>query len=239
MDEPKRIFSEQEVGALVRRASELQDQAQNAGDYTPGVTQEELQKIAGDLGLDPKCLEQAIREAAQSKVTKGPLNLTEEFERVIDKEIGPDNFDALLEHLKTAGRRPLSQVGRTLQGQVWTGWGIANLTVTSRNGRTKINVKSNSVMAWLFSLHPATILTIVGLSALGPTGHILIGAAIAAAAWMAAIPAFGWLVRKNHQAAGKLTEQLAATVEEEGTSLRDRLADAPPVDDPQELREKA
>jgi hypothetical protein len=225
MSEDRRIFSEQETAALVRRAVELQEQAKDAGGYTPGVTEEELRRIAGELGLGSKYLEQAMREGVTPEGKKGPFHFTEEFERVLDVELKPEDFDLLMGELRHVGRRnPITQVGRTLTGQTWTGISVAGVDVSSRNGRTKIKVKSNGVIAWLFTIHPATLACFILLPIMGAQGLILpaIGAAVGLGAL--ALAGFNWFLRKGHEAARRLTDRLAAAVSEADPSLRENLA---------------
>src|ERR1044072_720629 len=149
MASDRKVFSEQEVTAVVRRAVQLQEQA-GKDSYTPGVTPEELEKIAADLGIESRYLQQAIDEAVHSETRRGPFNLTEEFERVVDTELSPDDYDVLLKHLRAVGpRHPITQVGRTLTGTTWTGRSVARVEVTSKRGRTRVTVRSNPIFAFL------------------------------------------------------------------------------------------
>lgn len=213
-----KIFSEQEVGAIVRRAVELQEKA--GSEYKPGVTREELGKLASEIGVDPKFLDLAINEAGSSKSVQGPLNLTAEFQRVIDKELAPEDFDILLKHLRRGNRRhPITQVGRSLTGQAWTGASLANVDVSSRKGRTKVTVKSTPIIAYLAAMHAPLIGSFIALSSLAASGNILLGLAIVLPILLLASLAFGALVRKGHQKAHELADKLTQEIEEQGTGL--------------------
>ncbi|HZH98018.1 MAG TPA: hypothetical protein VEX38_03530, partial [Fimbriimonadaceae bacterium] len=184
MDEKKRIFSEQEVGEIVRRAVQLQEQAKDAELYTPGITREELSRIAREMGIDPKYLEMAIGTSKVSPDPKrGVFNLTQEFERVVDGELKQEDFDLLLEHVRA---RPgphgpsIAQIGRTLSGRSTKGIFSSIIDVTSRKGRTKISVRSSPVFAYLVALHPAVIGSIIAMAAFGEQGSISAGIATAA-----------------------------------------------------------
>ncbi len=220
----RKVFSEQEVSAVVRRAVELQETAGKES-YTPGVTPDELARIAGELGIEPKFLQQAIDEANSTESKRGPLHLTEEFERVVDVELAPEDYDVLLRYLKPAGNRGgFTQIGKTLSGTTWTGCSMAHVEVTSKRGRTRINVKSNALFAWLVSLHPATLASFGLLGGLGSTGRIWLALAIVSAIWAVAIIAFKSLLEAGHRSARRLTDNLARSVSDSGEDLRSRLA---------------
>jgi hypothetical protein len=224
--EDRRVFSEQEVTAVVRRAVELQESASKES-YQPGVTPDELTRIAGELGIEPKYLQQAIAEANSLESKKGPLNLTEEFERVVDTELSPDDYDVLLKYLKPTHRHTIAQVGKTLSGRTWTGCSFANVEVTAKKGRTRVNVKSNPLFAWLVTLHPATIATFIILGAMGDAGLLWPAIGICSIIWLIAGFAFKTLLAKGHKAAKRLTDNLANAVAETAPDLRQNLANAP------------
>ena len=227
----RKVFSEQEVANVVRRAIELQEQASQES-YTPGVTDTELQRIAGELGIDPRFLEMAIHESGTTESKKGPLHLTEEFERVVDFELSPEDYDILLAHLKPTNHRgSFQQVGRTLSGQAWTGCSMARVEVTSKKGRTRINVRSNAIFAWLTTIHPAMLSSFGLLAGMGAAGKIWLALAIVSAIWLVATFAFTALLKNGHKAARRLTEKLAQSVADEAPDLRENLAkSAPSVD---------
>ncbi len=225
MTDERRIFSEQEVGAVMRRAVEMQEHAQDAGSYTPGVTQEELKRIGAEVGVDPKYLDLAIREAMAPESRKGPLNLTEQFQRVVEGELSPDDFDIVLEELKQFGRRhPITQVGRTLQGKVWTGCSLANLQMTSRNGRTKVDVRSNAIFPFLMTFYPAFLVALAGVGALSAAGLAWAGILGAIGLFTAATFGFRALLRKGHAAARALADRLERKISEATSPLRANLA---------------
>lgn len=50
----KRIFSEQEASEILQRAAKLQEEDRESDPaYTPGITAEELERIAHEAGIDP------------------------------------------------------------------------------------------------------------------------------------------------------------------------------------------
>ncbi|HVT12974.1 MAG TPA: hypothetical protein VHE55_11980 [Fimbriimonadaceae bacterium] len=217
----RKVFSEQEVAAVVRRAVELQEQAGHEA-YMPGVTTEELQRIAGDLGIDPKYLQQAVDEAASAdEARRKPFSFAEEYERVVDAEISPDDYDVLLKHIPSFGsRHPITQVGRTLTGRTWTGCSIANVEVTSKRGRTRIRVRSNSLFAFLVTIYPAFIASLVSLGPLTESGHLWIALAFIVLAVSVAALGFRSLTKRGHRASKKLADRLAESVLEDADDAK-------------------
>lgn len=224
------IYSEQQVAAIMRRAAELQEQKVDSG-YVPGVTKAELDKLAQEIGIDPAFLELALEETKNSTNTKSSFGWSEEYERVVDFELQPEDFDVLLSQLKPMkSSQPLSQVGRTLQGKIWTGSSVAHITVTSRNGRTKIKVKSWPFLAIMTTLYPAFILTLTSVGVIASGLAPLLWAGLVALLWTIAFVAFRLLLGKGNSDSRKLADKLQAAVLEEAGGVRTNLGDAAPVD---------
>ncbi|MCB8933008.1 MAG: hypothetical protein H6534_06150, partial [Chthonomonadaceae bacterium] len=226
MDSEKRVFSEKEASEIVQRAARLHEAAfESSTPYTPGITREELVRIAKEIGVDPKFIEQAILEGAGPESRKGVLHLTEEFEQVVQGELSPDRFDLVLDELKVMNRHQgvgATQVGRTLQATHWTGLSQAQVQITSRSGRTRVNVKSNALFAWLFALHPAFILSVIALASTGEHGMIATGLAITGVLAAAGWTGFRALLKKGHPRAGQLAERLSRTIAEDNAAQAHR-----------------
>ena len=62
---PRRVFSEKEVSRVLRRATELQENAKTT-DPT-GLTSEELHQIAVEAGIDPRFMAAALSELEQEE----------------------------------------------------------------------------------------------------------------------------------------------------------------------------
>lgn len=160
MTKQNRVYSEQEASEILQKAAKMQE-AQGVGpDYTPGITFDELKRIATEAGIDPKVLEQALTEGSTPKEkAKWPF----EIERVLDGELSADDFDVVLEAMGPAQRRyPMTQVGRTLNGTIWTGTGMTSIQVSSRNGRTRLSMKANPFFSFFLVLYPLFIGAFVG-----------------------------------------------------------------------------
>jgi hypothetical protein len=213
----KRVFSEQEVAQLIRRAAEISESA-GSTDYAAGVTEAELRRIAGEVGISPEALELALRETTTKRSSrKGPFHFTEEFERVVEGELDPERFDLLLEGSKPArmpGQIQMAQVGRSLNFVAWTGPGQSNVEVVARNGRTKLRVKSNALMQALMTLHPAFIGSVIALGALSERGMVMAGAGIAVGLTVVGGIAFRSLTKFGHRRAEELADSLQTKIEE-------------------------
>lgn len=162
----KRIFSEQEAADLIVQAAKLQESDGDGATYSAGVSWAELQRMAGDVGVDPEYLRRALAggKPGSSNVAKKPrqflgMPLSEEFERVVDAEIAPENFDVIAGEFYnpgygggtagSGGYMGPSIIGRMIKGQFYEGLLYGTMEVSSRHGRTRIKAKtSNAVGTW-------------------------------------------------------------------------------------------
>lgn len=205
------VFSEQQVQQILKRAVELHEKSQ-ATPYTPGITRDELQRIADELGVSTVFLEQAIADN-KAPETRSKLTLTKEFEEVVEGELSPDNFDVLTPMFySTAPNGGPRQVGRSLQAQTWAGLGYANVEVTSRNGRTKIKAKSSPLGAMLIGAYPALVAAIIGSASLGGAGHAHFIPAVWAAAVAAGTLGFRGVLKAGHDSVGNLVQRMKDAV---------------------------
>lgn len=196
----------------------MEKEVEGGKDYTPGITRAELENIAKEVGVDPKFLELAITQQGKPESKTGALRLTEEFERVIEGELDPADFDVIVDYikpLKQIGTTGFSQVGRTLQASAWTGISQANVSVSSRNGRTRLKVASNPLFAFLMGGYPALIGSVISAASLSEAGYVGYGIAAAAAFLVAGFGTVRALIGKGHSAAAKLTDKLEAAIANE------------------------
>jgi len=225
----KRVFSEKEASDVLQRAARLQEERGGGSSYAPGVTNDELVRIATEAGIDPENLEAAIRAANAAPAKKSFLNLIEENERVVDAELDPADFDVILEVAKPARtrRHPVGQVGRTLTMQTRYRGSLYNVEVASRNGRTRIRVSSNPFIAYLMSLHPAILLSFFGGMNMAAQGDRTGALAFALAVVMTGMFAFVALARRGNAKTAELAEKIEERVRE-ATSVSG-LANARPM----------
>lgn len=234
----KRIFSEQEAAEVMQRAVRLQETS-GRDQYTPGVTADELRRIAEEAGISPEFIEKAIAGVdVEEKSTIGPFSLTEEFERVVEGEMNPEDYDKILKLVKPNHQRGISQVGRTLTGIGTTGLHMVHLNVESRNGRTKVRVKYSPFSAYFIGLHGPLVGSIIAIAGAAENGNIWVGVAIAAGLLALGSVAFNWLVKSGRKAAKKLTGKIVEAIEEEVDPLRNNLQSSS-ANEPQEKERQA
>ena len=232
---PEKFFSESEATKIVQRAVQLQEQSQ-ASAYTPGVTKEELARIAAEVGVSVEFLEQAIRERGGNPERRG-FSLSKDFQRVVDGEFDPTDFDVLISALGVQGRQyTTTQVGRSLHSHRMVGMCTAKVEVTARNGRTRITANASPILPAILSTELAVISVGIGAS-LAATGQSLVGGillglgGLLGSAWML----FGG-TKAGYVKTEKLVNNLAEVVEEENSRAKAKLNlnSAPAVTEPDE-----
>jgi hypothetical protein len=214
MGENKGVWSEQELGEIVQRAAELQEQSTDRGlGYTPGVTLQQLERIAQEVGVEPEFLRRALDERRQGVSGRGSGLLRDE-ERVVTGELDPADFDLILAQVRVrrSRHRPATQIGRSLRAQVWTGSGLANLEVTSRNERTRLRLKSFPLFETLGTFYPAFLANIMGALPLAAHGHGLASALVGAGSVTVAALGFRFWLRRSNRAVTRIADKLAASV---------------------------
>lgn len=241
-DPQKQIFSEQEVAKILRRATEITE-ARNASAYTPGVTLDELERIAQEVGIDPKALEDAIAAKDDVEARKKFMSLLAEAEYVLDGELDPNDYDKVFPDTTLGGKGGLVQVGRSAGFHRAIGLSLTRLSIESRLGRTKIKMRSNPFFAGLLTLYPALIGTIITLAEAPVSAQGIVAPALLAG-WAAATAAFFGLSQWSANRTVEFTKETRDRVQDEIEAGRTRLAKASestPVTQAaeQELRERS
>jgi hypothetical protein len=150
MPGPRR-YSEDEVGQILRRATELQRAEPTATDPA-GLTLAELEEIAAEAGIDSGMLRQAaselnVRQPATlgSRLAGAALDVA--IERVVEGEMPVERLEELVPTIvaATPGRGTASAVGRSL---TWSSQEGSNLTeqqvlVACQSGQTLIRVEQS------------------------------------------------------------------------------------------------
>lgn len=240
MDVPKpdRIFSESEASELLQRAVALQESSVQGGSYKPGITWDELNRIAEEAGVDRSFLEQALTAPIATKQEKSSF-FSSSVERVVQGELPADKFDVILEAarpMQTAKSQP-AQVGRTLRSKTWMGWNQADVEVTARGGRTRIKVGTNAFVPYFAAVHAPFILSIVALVGSAQEGNPLAGMIIAGGLMLLSGFFFTMMMRKGKKQAVELADRLAEVVMEECPAEQASTATAVYEDSQTELRE--
>ena len=227
-----RRYNDIEVARILTRTAELQAASPTEAQPTHGLTQQELEQIAREVGLDPNHVQVAIAEletgqaSQQSPWLGGPLWLR--FERSILGELPESEFEPLVEiiqrTLKEVGQP--SVLGRTLRWHVVTaasghhGHGREiEVAITIRGGQTTVRVQER-----LRSL--ATNLFVGIIAGGGSTAGIFAGALTAAALGPAAAVGMGGaFVVGSYALARRLFRWRSGARSGQLRGLTDRLAE--------------
>jgi len=142
---PRRFFSEKEISRVLRRATEMQEGAQTT-DPT-GLTYEELRQIAAEAGIDPQYLSAAVASLDQVEDTEAPFHwlgapIAVNLERVVAGEVSEEQWERMVGEIRTAFSLvgASGQVGRSREWTHDSKDRQAQVTVTSREGQTKIRI---------------------------------------------------------------------------------------------------
>ncbi len=168
---PGNVFSEKEVSDILQRAVRLQEEA--GGEYTPGVTYDELLRIAVEAGIDKDCLQRAIESPAAASPKHSLLNLIEEQDKVLDGELEADEFGELMDQIRELVKLQRAQTfGKLVEAQAWGGGVCGTLKVSSKRGRTRISFRQVPFFAYFAGLHAPLLLSIPAALGFGSHGNV-------------------------------------------------------------------
>lgn len=151
MDDPNhlpRLYDDEEVGALLERATQLQRQDPARAPASGGLSLTELEEVAAEAGIDPRFLRQAAAEMASGpRATEGwevviGERLTLTREAVVAGELDQDGFERVAEAIQVNARETgqASLLGRTFTWQAESAGKTrtTQIIVTSRDGETHV-----------------------------------------------------------------------------------------------------
>ncbi len=148
-DDEARHYSEEEVGRILKHATELQ-QADEAGgpggDEDDGMTLATLQEVAAEAGIEPRYIRLAAArvdspEASGIGTALAGTPLAIRAERVIPGNLPEEDYERIVGEIESATRADgnWTAIGRTL---TWRDHhGFFEVTVVSRNSETRIRAK--------------------------------------------------------------------------------------------------
>jgi hypothetical protein len=236
-----RRYDETEVGRLLKRATELQ-QNLPARMRPAGLTLDELTDIAAEAGIDVALLRQAAAELDAQPNALGPrigaalagAPLRFVLERTLPFEAPEAVFAELLPELQAAsgGAGQAGQLGRTL---TWSASSIAGphglqVTVAVRSGTTVVRIEERhtALAGALLGGGGAGVGTGIGIGVGGTIGGVLGSVALAvtlpAVIFAGAVgisrTVFRRIVRRRHHVLESLMRTLVARIE----SARDEIS---------------
>lgn len=242
-----RLYSDQEISAILKRAGELQATQSDA--ETHGLSLEELQHIAAEVGLDPKLVATAAAQLERKGGEKSGAGLlgsptSIHIERVIQGEIAEHQWAEVAGNIGEAfgmvGRS--GQVGQSLEWTHTSERTHLQVTLTPHKGQTKVRVVGKFTRVALAFFLPALIVggawgTIIPLALqVAPAFSFAIGMTLAIAAYWFARLGYGRYIRKKEKAVdklmGKLEQLIEATADQEAPSEKVAVRDHPLIDLP-------
>lgn len=123
-----RLFSEQEIGAILKRTAELSKQADRG--VQDGLSLEEIQQLAADAGLDPALVSRAAAEISspgagetKSDLFGGPLAYSTDVD--LDIDVDEEAWESMLPAIRAAFNDPGTVSVREGTFE-WTGTGGDN-----------------------------------------------------------------------------------------------------------------
>lgn len=209
---PGNLFSEDETTQIVKRAAQLQEEAQ-LGSYTPGVTEEELERIASEMGVNPEYLRKAIEEQrnrTEEPQKAGPFTKLV-YERVIDGEIAPEDFDLLQSlPISPSHNHLMSQIGRTFQSTSMAGTNQVRTTITSREGRTRVRIESRPILSIVFGFELILFGIVFGAiaSVAGPLAGALTFASLTAGGLALLFRGPKWGAKRSSELFGEICRRI-------------------------------
>lgn len=170
---PGHVFSEKEASEILQQAVRLQEQG-GVSDYTPGVTYDELVRIAAEAGIDKDYLRQAIESPTETAPKTSLFNLMEEQDKVLDGELDDDGLQELMDQIRSIVKLQHPQTfGKSIEAQAWRGPACGTLRVSSKRGRTRIAFRQTPFIAYFTGLHVPLILSLIFALKFGISGAVL------------------------------------------------------------------
>lgn len=168
MNKPNRtyLYTETEIGALIKRATEIQEQAHES--FPRGLSLQEIEDIASEIGIDPKHIRSAASELVHQMAAEQRSNFFGapfliEQKRAIRGEISDEHWNKLVRQI----RQLTGSAGRTSrdgQSRHWhrsvkdlsTTIEETHLQVVSQHNRSTIEIRKHfqggAYMAYLLGL---------------------------------------------------------------------------------------
>ncbi|MES1228018.1 MAG: hypothetical protein ABUL72_05060 [Armatimonadota bacterium] len=222
-DRPK-VYSEQEASDIVRRAAELAE-AKAANSYKSGITRDELERIASEMGVPLEALDQAINESSEPTKGKKRFAFNTKVESVLDFEADEDDLGGVLDMVNPMRRHAVVLTGKRLELVTMTGMMRTRVTAHCKNGRTRLTLDGRGFTVFMFTAYPILIFgfQLVALTArYGPAGTIAGSVALVALALAAFWAGMQLSIRKLHELSENIREKMEES-HQESTGLRQEL----------------
>ncbi len=205
-----RLFNEKQVREILTRAS-----ASQSAD-ADGISLEELQRVAAELGLDPHEIQRAAEGVGNE--SRSPMRILDGrvyLDQTVEGEASPEVWQGMVALVQRHYKKPgtVSQRGSNYDWVASEEGGSLTLSLTAKNGKSRIRLESSSWMGLFFVAVFCPVLTLAfSLSAIKHGyASLAIGLCLFGAALMfTLVRSF----RSNHvQSVRGLMDRLVAEVE--------------------------
>ncbi len=161
----ERVYTEQEIAALIERTAELQAEQERRGGKRSGLTLPELQAVAAEAGLDPSLLRQAAAEMDEPRSLlpgRTSKSATHIFtERWVAGPFNPDAWEDIVAELRHQfdtslagmmgmpqyGEGTVEQIGRSMSWKHTSMSGIETRVLVRPRG-DKVHVRLSQRVGW-------------------------------------------------------------------------------------------
>lgn len=218
----KRRYSDREMALILKRAATLQEQGPDAVAQEQSHTLTELERIAIEVGIDPRYVAEAAAAVdAEPTAKKAPLlgaPISYQVGRIIEGEVPETEFAEMLDAIrKVTGRQ--GEVSRVLGAFEWkTGGpsGETHVAIAPRRGKTSIRIggRYGAGAGFVYSATGAIgAALLVGTSVL-TRSEIDLGtlAAVAGGSYLAARTAWQVVAGRAERRLRKILEEVTLTV---------------------------
>ena len=176
MKSPRR-YSREEMSTIFQRA--LESQASHSASESPepeadpGFTLPEMEQIAGEVGIDPERLRAAATDLDLERETDrgfrligGPTQI--HLERMVAGEVSEEVWEEMVGELRRSqGFGQPAQWGRSLEWTQREEGLLTHITVTAREGQTRIQLMAQWPIAPLPFFLPALVLGLISIGIIG------------------------------------------------------------------------
>jgi hypothetical protein len=230
----RRHYSEKEISAILKRATELQASGGQSDLPGHGISITELEQIAAGAGIDPRHVRAAAAELDRGDETGqgfslwgGPMAV--EVGRTVEGELSDEQWERMVQESRrlvgTAGM--VSQLGKSLEWTTKEELSQTQLTVSPREGQTAIQLlyryDGGAFLTYFLTSLGSVIPAITLIAALNWSPLLEWPAAAGLVAGTLALTRtlFGAWTRRQKRRIGKLADRLEAiAAEPAGTALK-------------------
>lgn len=246
-DTRRRLYSEPEIRDILQRASALQEQA--AVEPASGLSSDELERLAEEVGIDPRYIREAIAQGSQARVPKtksgglfgAPTELR--VERVLDGEVSENEWEEIVAHLRQVYGGPgrAGKLGRTYEwsNKLPNTSDTIHVTLTPKSGQTRVRLvlpNGNTLGGFYGGGTPIAIFVaimagpIIGGSLQAPPIVSVMGAIVGFMAIMLIIrTVVSKLFAQREKSVGEVFAEIESLIEPEADPAFEEAAEAAPV----------